>query len=462
MFKPLVVPSPSSSEKSSVKSASGRYGVKGSPTSSSDESYSSNSGIYSDIEEIPPPASSSKPTASQNDSGSFGHAMSVLKRLFPPPPPISPSNSSSKRLPSVTEIVERPLSRVSSFLFGPDLLSLDPASPVPSISRQSSPVGFEVSQHDLYDLLGCSRSNSPIPMDLASPSPPPRVVVSRPLSIPPALATVYPAAPELPRLFTPPPSSLDILNSPEVSTSGLKTPVPEDPPAEAQQPTPPGPPPAAPLPDNSAQLRNIEATLERLQSEVNKLQTHKRKYKARFNSNMHLVNERLSEFDDRLAEVNAEYTILFDQVDAMHHVDIPGMQEQLDGLQDRMDDFPSPFSTPEPPSRANTPAPALDLGEREDVKASIQALHALVQGTLFHITLDKTVFSDILSTYFRNEDSPRHRPTRNRRTAHRDQSDAGKRGSRNDCEESFSDRSSRRLAGTLLFTVCHVPWRNSS
>jgi hypothetical protein len=139
MFKPLVVPSPSSSEKSSVKSASGRYGVKGSPTSSSDESYSSNSGIYSDIEEIPPPASSSKPTASQNDSGSFGHAMNVLKRLFPPPPPISPSNSGSKRLPSVTEIVERPLSRVSSFLFGPDLLSLDPASPVPSVSRQIQP-----------------------------------------------------------------------------------------------------------------------------------------------------------------------------------------------------------------------------------------------------------------------------------------------------------------------------------
>jgi hypothetical protein len=229
-------------------------------------------------------------------------------------------------------------------------------------------------------------------MDLASPSPPPRVVVSRPLSIPPALATVYPAAAELPRLFTPPPSSLDILNSPEVSTSGLKTPVLEDPPAEAQQPSP-APPPTAPLPDNSAQLRNIEATLERLQSEVNKLQTHKRKYKARFNSNVHVVAEKLAEFDDRLAEVNAEYTILFDQVDAMHHVDVPGMQEQLDGLQDRMDEFPSPFGTPEPPSRARTPVPAPDLGEREDVKASVQALHALVEGNIIlHIPQTKLFF----------------------------------------------------------------------
>lgn len=238
-------------------------------------------------------------------------------------------------------------------------------------------------------------------MDLASPSPPPVVVVSRPLSIPPALAAVYPAAatlPEIPRLFTPPPpcevNLLDILNSPEVSTSGLKTPVPEDQPEKAQ--LSPGPSPATPPPDNSAQLRKIEQTLERLQGEVTKLQNHKRKYKARFNSNVHVVTEKLSEFDDRLAEVNAEYTILFDQVDAMHHVDIPGMQEQLDGLQDRMDDFPSPFSTPEPPSRASTsPAPAPDLGEREDVKASIQALHALVEGTLFYMSSNKTRFLNI-------------------------------------------------------------------
>jgi len=383
LFKPLVVPSPSSSEKSGGKSASGRYGVKVSPVSSSDESYSSNSDIYSDIEEIPPPPSSSKPATAQNDSTSF--AINVLKRLFPHP--VSPSNSSSKRLPSVSEIVERPLSRMSSYLFGPEFGSLDPALSLPSLSRHSSPVGFDAFQHDIYDSLCGSRSNSP--MDLASPSPTPRVVVSRPLSIPPSLA-VYPDAAALapiPPLFTPPPpcevNSLDILNSPEGSTSGHKTPVPEDRPAKAQPPPPQGPPPAAPLPDNSVQLKNIEETLGRLQVEVNKLQTHKRKYKARFNSNVRVVTEKLAEFDDRLAEVNAECTILFDQVDSMYHVDVPGIQDRLDGLQDQMDDLPSPFSTPEPAPRARTPAPAPDLGEREDVKASIQALHALVEGILF-------------------------------------------------------------------------------
>ncbi|KIM44075.1 hypothetical protein M413DRAFT_25557 [Hebeloma cylindrosporum] len=372
-FKPLVVPSPSSSEKSSGKSVSGRYGVKTSPASSSDESYSSNSGIYSDIEEISPPPSGSKPPASQHDSSSLGHAINVFKRLLPLPP-VSHSNSGSKRLPSVSEIVERPLSRVSSFLFGPDSHSLDPALSLPPVSRRSSPVGLGTSPHDNDDSLGGRRSNSP--MDLASPSPTPRVIVYNPLPIPPVPSHEL----NPPFLTSPPPfdaNSLDILNSPEGSTSGRKTPVPEDQPAEAQPPS--GPPPAAPLLDNSAQLRNIEETLERLQSEVNKLQIHKRKYKARFNSNVHVVTEKLAEFDDRLAEVNAEYTILFDQVDSMHHVDIPDMQEQLNGLQDRMDDFPSPFSTPEPAPRTKTPAPAPDLSEREDVKASIQALHALVE-----------------------------------------------------------------------------------
>jgi hypothetical protein len=88
-----------------------------------------------------------------------------------------------------------------------------------------------------------------------------------------------------------------------------------------------------------------------------------------------VISGKLAQFDDRLAEVNAEYTILFDQVDTIHHVDIPDLQTQLGSLQERVDesDF---FSTAD--QREYTPQPALH--EREDVKDNIQALQTLVDG----------------------------------------------------------------------------------
>ena len=108
---------------------------------------------------------------------------------------------------------------------------------------------------------------------------------------------------------------------------------------------------------------------------MSKLHNHRRKYKARFNSNVEIIR-RLAQFDDRLAEVNAEYTMLFDQVDTIHHVDIPDLQTQVGTLHELVDDFPDPFSFPE--RREFTPQPALH--EREDVKANIQALQSLVDG----------------------------------------------------------------------------------
>lgn len=89
-----------------------------------------------------------------------------------------------------------------------------------------------------------------------------------------------------------------------------------------------------------------------------------------------MISGKLAQFDDRLAEVNAEYTMLFDQVDTIHHVDIPDLQAQLGCLQERVDELPDPFSTPDP--RECAPQPSLD--EREDVKANIQALESLVNG----------------------------------------------------------------------------------
>jgi len=107
---------------------------------------------------------------------------------------------------------------------------------------------------------------------------------------------------------------------------------------------------------------------------VSKLHNHRRKYKARFNSNVEVISGKLAQFDDRLAEVNAEYTMLFDQVDTIHHVDIPDLQTQLGGLQQRMDELPDLISSPDP--REYTPQ--YDLYEREDAEAKIQALQLLV------------------------------------------------------------------------------------
>jgi hypothetical protein len=96
-----------------------------------------------------------------------------------------------------------------------------------------------------------------------------------------------------------------------------------------------------------------------------------------------VISGKLAQFDDRLAEVNAEYTMLFDQVDTIHHVDIPDLQTQLGGLQERVDELPDLFSTPD--DRECTPQHALH--EREDVKFNIQALESLVDGMSIWIAI---------------------------------------------------------------------------
>jgi hypothetical protein len=92
-----------------------------------------------------------------------------------------------------------------------------------------------------------------------------------------------------------------------------------------------------------------------------------------------VISGKLAQFDDRLAEVNAEYTMLFDQVDTIHHVDIPDLQTQLGCLQERMDELPDPFSTPEPRECAHQSS----SDEREDVNSNIHALENLVDGMFF-------------------------------------------------------------------------------
>jgi hypothetical protein len=103
---------------------------------------------------------------------------------------------------------------------------------------------------------------------------------------------------------------------------------------------------------------------------VDKLQIHRRKYKERFNANVNTLSDKLSDMDERIADVNAQYNVLCDQVADAMDVDIPDLQGQVEALQNRMDVLTPIFDmTSEPP-----------MHEREDVKASIQTLHDLVTG----------------------------------------------------------------------------------
>ncbi|PPQ88368.1 hypothetical protein CVT25_002114 [Psilocybe cyanescens] len=442
-FKPLVVPSttsPSLSNRSISKSvASGRYGVHTSSSSSSDESYSSYSGIYSDIEEIPPPATSFNPSASLNDNnveksiavenstsendknnskddgnaaspGSLGQALNVLKRFLPPSQP----SSTPRLLPSVTEIVERPFAHMSSFLFGPDSAPISPkcnspdsmlpvklpqldSRPEPSDSHDnnhfsppppmrplsdSSVIGFDASQHDIYEADIRSRSNSP--MDLASPSPALQVIVGRSLSIPPPPSTseIYSPTRHSPPLSPPhtlaplaasssddgstsTPSqahgapglqSMDVslVVSPDENGSGrfcnqsYRSPF-ADGLDHYPMPNPDGfnvtayyeydhrRPQLSPV--TPLRVRQIEDTVESLKVDVTKLHSHRRKYKARFNSNVQVISEKLGEFDDRLLEVNAEYNVMANQVERIQEMDIAELNSHLEMIQDSVDEI---------------------------------------------------------------------------------------------------------------------------
>lgn len=437
-IKPLVVPcnSSPSSVKSSPKSNSGRYGINDTSSSSSDES-SFNSGLYSDIEEIPAPTpSSSKPVTSQNPSSSS--TGSFLKRLLPPSQ--LPAVQRRDFLPSLSEIVERPLAHVSMFLssFGPESVptspggySYSPLAPIPDLERSVSPlafagsdflpVGFDASQHDIYEISDhvASKSRSNSPMDLASPSPPCEV-------IPPTSSIQFPPLLIQPTSTKQPDPASDGSTSSNSSENNDVTPenaviVIESGAGDGEA--------AAALPsasDNlpfslniveskdsaptSAQMKKFEELLEKLQvefettfpsnvlrlikifqSDVSKLHSHRRKYKARFNSNVEVISGKLAQFDDRLAEVNAEYTSLFDQVESIHHFDIPDLLTQVGTLQERVDDLPDPFSTPN--LREFSPQPVLH--EREDVKLNLQTLQSLVNGMFILVG-----FEDLITSLF--------------------------------------------------------------
>ena len=220
-IKPLVIPSstnasPSSSDRSSNKTT-GRYGVHSSP-SSSDDSSAPNSDQYSDIEEIPAPASAVKVASPEDDLGHVDRAFEVLKYLLPPShtpctpirgrspaielfdspsrthwptPPPQPSFPSRWPTPPPLQ-PSSPLSPSYSPLYSPCTPSWSPSSPY-SFSNYG-PVGFDASQHDIFEAgeAGSNRSRLSSPMDLASPSPGPLISVLPPAE--PSMVGAWPAS----------------------------------------------------------------------------------------------------------------------------------------------------------------------------------------------------------------------------------------------------------------------------
>lgn len=297
-IKPLVVPCNSSpaSDKSSAKSNSGRYGIADTSSSSSDES-SFNSGLYSDIEEIPAPTSSSSKPITQNSSSSTA---SFLKRLLPPHSQDAPRKDF---FPSLSEIVEKPFAHVSMFFssLGPESVPTSPSgysysrlAPIPDLECSVSPVdfagsdfpvGFDASQHDIYEIsdhvtsrprsMSSSSSRSNSPMDLASPSPPREVIAPVSIDFPPLLVTP-PVSTEEPNVLNPATDGPDPSeNDDKASENAVNKDNGDDGDATSAQPDDTVPPPSDLVEtrdDNSltpAQLKKFEEQLEKLQVSLN-------------------------------------------------------------------------------------------------------------------------------------------------------------------------------------------------
>ena len=365
---PFTVPSPSSSDKS--RSSSGRYGIHDS-SSSSEDSYSS----YSDIEEIPPPPSSQKAlglqpfTCASSDLGlappsldlaQATSAYTAVKRLLSP---------AIRKLPSMGEII------------GENLGFLDSSEKSQSIFNSFlRHDGFYSSAYNpprlnLFSSRLNSRSNSP--MDLGSPSSPAQGIVSSEFPI---------LLSEAQKIMDPPshpPNEPESVSATSVDAEDhLEVPEPNPTPqvvSEAQ------PPPNAVTPvsvsgeekrASSAEITEVLQTLKQLETSVAKLQSSRRRYKTRFNSNVAFISRKLSEIDDKFAEVDAEYNVLCDQFDGVQHSDLPDLARQVEELGESFDVLLA--QRDEHKEKMPETFEFQPLEDREDVKASIKTLHNLV------------------------------------------------------------------------------------
>ena len=385
-FNPLTVPSPSSSEKS--KSSSGRYGIHDS--TSSEDLYSDSS----DIEEIPPPLSSPtkmisdqqpqdtttttsdpKPFDQSQDSVQETAAYAALKRLISP---------AIKRLPSVNEIIRDK---------GVGLFDVA-TNPFPTLTfpdqfrRQddANASSFDAPRRDINELRLDSRSSSP--MDLGSPEPLAGVDSRRfstPLltpvieSVDPSFMPLFDWHPLVPsEVGTPSPPGASELNplSPDVALYDDSLPADDAKPSSALPPT--SLPTTNETTENTStapEIAEIQRTLKEIEASVSKLHVSRRKYKNRFNANVSFMSNRLSEIDDKFAEVDAEYNVLCDQVEEVQHGDLPDFARLIEDLNERVDAIIT--------ARINdrlksTEAPSSPPVSMEDMKISVKSVNDLI------------------------------------------------------------------------------------
>ncbi|KAF9530688.1 hypothetical protein CPB83DRAFT_892335 [Crepidotus variabilis] len=385
------------SSPTSEKSKSGRYGLTDSPSSSSDESSSD-----SDIEEIPAPSSSPSKPSSQpqgqnclglevNDNQIQNHvstAYSAFKRLLTP---------ALRKLPSVSEIIG---DRSSSSLLVTTEEPITLPAPVARRPNTGFPIGFDASQHDIFEMP--YPSSSPIAMDIGTPSSSPNLIISRPLSVPhsqgrrSSYSPIYSPASEVREqsLDLPLPLSPDPCWSP-ASPSPPHLPIPPDASLPQTASIPPNlvvsPPPSQPqivaqessqilppAPSTRNEVAELRQSLQNLQSTVTKLRFSRRKYKSRFNTNVSFISRKLSEIDDKFAEVDAEYNVLYDQVEGVAHDEIPDLSHQLEQLKDRVETMEWVRMCDDAGVKIVRRERSQPFEDREEVDANVKTLSELV------------------------------------------------------------------------------------
>ena len=374
-FKALTVPSPSCSEKS--RSSSGRYGIHDSI--SSDDSNSN----LSDIEEVT--RAQSSPIEEPSEQQATSAVSSDLKQVEQSRESAMPAYDAFKRfispaigrLPSVSEIIGDKcvglLDEASK-----SLLSL----PFPATIRRLDDENASSSDPRRPDLLESrSESRSSSPMDLGSPESPTEVQasISRKLSTPlpsPIIGSLdTPFFDEPPFMgtssipgFSGPNNSLPPVSTSQGSMYNMNLSAPVPPPHPAQNVTPSG------ITENATSAE-LQWTLKELEASVNKLRGSHRKYKSSANGNVIVLSNKLSEIDDKFAEVDAEYNVLCDQVEELQHGDLPDLARQIENLNERVDAIIADRDEVKKTLDAGSP----EAMQVEDVKISVTSLNELAQ-----------------------------------------------------------------------------------
>ncbi|RXW17385.1 hypothetical protein EST38_g8472 [Candolleomyces aberdarensis] len=347
-IKPLVVPStPSdkSSTSSLMKHSSGRYGVYSS--SSSDERPSSSMDMEDNDSEIeaasaapkdPGSSSSVSASSSQSRQGSlplasgFGRAFDMLKRLIPPShtPNIAAANEGvGAQLPPAFTLA--PIAPPSS----------DPSPPYPMLPPLQEALSFSPQPRG-NSLLDESRSSSP--MDLESPSPGP----FGELPEDPEDESLGGDARDFDDDDDDESSSSESRGECQSPSYSVDSDAGED--AEQREKSPsvvvvdsrPKTPevdakPGAPAESND--MQDMKRDIGKLQADVTRLDELRRKYRTRFNNNVHKLSDKLSHYDDRLAEVNAQYDNLAQKVETISRIEISDINNQLEDMSEQIENL---------------------------------------------------------------------------------------------------------------------------